>query len=86
MSDSELEWLERDVTQMMDKDGPGAKTQPLFQVYHPSLFVVPIRPDGTGFRLPFPEKLARSELKLNVHRVLVSSSCCESGIREPVPF
>ncbi len=39
MSDSELEWLERDVTQMMDKDGPGAKTQPLFQVTHPSLFV-----------------------------------------------
>ncbi len=33
VSDSELEWLERDVTQMMDKDGPGAKTQPLFQVY-----------------------------------------------------
>jgi len=77
VSDSELEWLERDVTQMMDKDGPGAKTQTLFQVYHLSLFVFdrmgPV--SGCLFR-----QLARSELKLNVH-ILVSSSCCESGIR-----
>jgi len=31
VSDSELEWLEKDLAQMMDKDGPGAKTQSLFQ-------------------------------------------------------
>ncbi len=81
VSDSELEWLERDVTQMMDKDGPGAKTQTLFQVYHPSSFVFnrmgPV--SGCLFR-----KLARSELKLNV--LILASSCCESGIRDPVPF
>ena len=35
MSDSELEWLQQDLSQLMARDGPGAKTHSLFEVTPP---------------------------------------------------